>query len=157
MTLYLATSVHYITAGPAHTVRSTVLLSLGNLKFLYTKLQIKIRFFREGSSWTLGGGNKLVKSVKDTLRFSKKLANPISILRNGNSDFTNDNAIATVVLAGSRLYDFFFKIFARMYGTQTYAVKAKDSLLSNNQYVSANLLLVTKSDTKLSCHTDTSH
>jgi hypothetical protein len=52
--------------------------------------------------------------MNDIMRFSKKIVKPISLLRNGNSDFTNRTAIPTVVLAGSRLYEFFFKIFARI-------------------------------------------
>jgi hypothetical protein len=64
--------------------------------------------FRKGFPRTLE--TKVVESVKDILRFSKKLAKLISTLRNGNSDFTNGIVIATVILTVSRLH-FFLKIF----------------------------------------------
>ena len=40
------------------------------------------------------------------MRFSRKLAEPISLLRNCNSDLTKGTAIATVILTVSRLYLF---------------------------------------------------
>jgi hypothetical protein len=50
------------------------------------------------------GGKKLVKSVKDILKFSKNLAKLISTSRNGKSDFTNGTAIATLILTVSRTH-----------------------------------------------------
>jgi len=51
--LFSATSIHDISTSPAHTIRSTILLPLGKVKCLYTKLYSKTKLFGNGSRRTM--------------------------------------------------------------------------------------------------------